>query len=106
MTNGVTRDEFNRLDKQVNGNGQPGIKQSLEKIQEDQAAIRGAQDERAKVDNRRWKAMSLILALLTLLIGLVTLMEGNKQLHGNFSLHESLTAVSSMQHSQIPPLTR
>lgn len=50
----VSRDEFDRLDKQVNGNGQPGLKQVLEFCVSQLDAIRGAQDARAKVDERRW----------------------------------------------------
>ena len=75
----VTREEFDRLDKQINGNGQPGIRQDLQKIKEDQAAIRGAQDERAKIDSRRWKAMTFILSLLVFFLGLLTYLEGNRQ---------------------------
>jgi hypothetical protein len=91
----VTREEFNRLDKQVNGNGQPGLKQDLATCVSQLDAIRGAQDERAKIDSRRWTAMTLILSLLTFLLGLLTYLEGNRQAHSGWFLwpeipHKSL----------------
>jgi hypothetical protein len=75
----VTREEFNRLYAQVNGDGQPGIKQILEAHGTQLSIILGAQQERAKVDAFRWRSMTLILGILTLLLGLLVYLEGNHQ---------------------------
>ena len=46
MTNGaVSREEFNRLYAQVNGNGQPGIKQAVDGVATDVAEIKAVQQE-------------------------------------------------------------
>lgn len=75
----VTREEFNRLDKQVNGNGQPGLKQTVEAVDVKVTIILAKQEERQAIDSRRWVIMTVILAALTLILGLFGLLEANRQ---------------------------
>lgn len=55
-----------RLDKEINGNGQPGIRQNVASINEQLAAIRGAQDA-------RFKYTQILLAALTIAVALMAL---------------------------------
>jgi hypothetical protein len=76
----VSREEFNRLYAQVNGNGQPGIKQAVDGVATDVAEIKAVQQERQRVDARRWVLMTVILGTLTLVVGVLTLMQANHAL--------------------------
>ena len=55
-----------RLDKQINGNGQPGIAQHIQAIREDLAAMRGAADA-------RYRFTTILLSVLTIAVMLVAL---------------------------------
>lgn len=77
----VSREEFDRLYKDVNGNGQAGVRQNVQQCLEELSAIRGAQDERTRIDSRRWTIQALILTALGLVIGLIGLLEANRQHH-------------------------
>ena len=118
MDHQVSRDEFNRLDKQVNGNGQPGIRQKLDVCVSQLDAIRGAQDERARIDEKRFKGQTILLTVFGLILALLTFLEVKRQIHtGELTWptppHKSLSAptekVYALEKSQpqdatIPPL--
>lgn len=59
-------DLVSRLDKQINGNGQPGIAQHIQAIREDLASMRGAADA-------RYRFTTILLAVLTIAVMLVAL---------------------------------
>ena len=75
----VTRLEFEKLYKQINGNGQSGIVQNLNMCISQLDAIRGAQEERAKIDKRRWATQTILISLLTLLVGILGLLLASDQ---------------------------
>jgi len=50
----------------VNGNGQPGISQKVDTCVEELSAIRGAQDERSRIEDRRFRFQTIMIAALTL----------------------------------------
>jgi hypothetical protein len=77
----VSREEFNRLDRDVNGNGQPGLKQNVETALGDLAEIKGAQRERARIDANRWNWQTFILGVFGLILALLTYLEANRQFH-------------------------
>ena len=66
MSSEVSREEFDRLDHDVNGNGQPGMRQDIQAIREDLAAMRGAADQRAQY-------MTWLLAALTIAVALMAI---------------------------------
>jgi hypothetical protein len=78
VTNGaVSREEFTRLDHDVNGNGQAGLRQDVATCIAQLNAIRGAQDERARIDKQRWTVQTWIIAVLTLAVGIMALFNVN-----------------------------
>jgi hypothetical protein len=76
----VPRKEYEEFKKMVIGNGQPGMKQTLESVSDDVAAMRGAQDERAKIDKRRWTVQALILSALSVLLAGLTFLVATYQM--------------------------
>jgi hypothetical protein len=106
----VTREEFEKLYKQINGNGQPGIIQSLSKVGGDVGEIKAVQIERQRVDARRWVVMMVILAAMTLVVSILALLQGLHAFHEgelNWPIvpHKSLYSpespvVASWQHPQ------
>lgn len=77
----MTREEFNNLYKQVNGNGQPGIRQDLQTCVSQLDAIRGAQDERARTDEKRFRGQTILLTVFGLILALLTVLETKRQFH-------------------------
>jgi hypothetical protein len=53
-----------RLDKEINGNGQPGIRQELQAVREELAAMRGAADARFRYTQILLAALTIVVALL------------------------------------------
>ena len=76
MEQTISRTEFDRLDKQVNGNGQPGIKQELAAINSKLDKIEGVQEERERAQIERHEENSLktnwIIAIATACLVIVT----------------------------------
>lgn len=82
MSNGaVTRMEFDRLYAQVNGNGQPGMKQTVDAVATDVAEIKAVQAERQRVDSRRWVIMTVILSFLGVILAVLTAIQANHAVH-------------------------
>jgi hypothetical protein len=77
--NPVSREEFDRLDHDVNGNGQAGLRQKLDLCVSQLDAIRGGQDARRDVDQRRWAVQTIIIAALTLAVGIMALLDAHHQ---------------------------
>jgi len=59
-------DTARRLEKEVNGNGQPGLRQEIQKVREELAAMRGAADA-------RFKYTQILLAALTIAVALMAI---------------------------------
>jgi len=53
---------------QINGNGQPGIRQDIADILVHQAEVKGALAERSARDNRHYKNVTVMLSLLSILM--------------------------------------
>ncbi len=114
---GVFRD-VERVTHDLYGNGQVGFIQEAREffIRADERAKneekqRNLRDQEIKDRleahehklDQRLGIGAIIIAILTLVLGVLTFIEGNKQLHGIFSLTPSLTVVSSTQAGGIPP---
>ena len=81
MSDEVSRWEFERLDHQVNGNGQDGIRQNVESLLLTAARIEGAQEERAKIDEKRFKRQTLVLTVIGIIVAILAYLQANHQFH-------------------------
>jgi len=55
-----------RLEKEIDGNGQPGIRQAIAGIREELAAMRGAQDARFRYTQVLLAALTIAVALMAI----------------------------------------
>lgn len=55
-----------RLEKEIEGNGQPGIRQAIAGIREELAAMRGAQDARFRYTQVLLAALTIAVALMAI----------------------------------------
>ena len=69
MAQSVSRAEFERLDHQVNGNGQPGIRQDVSAIRTTLSEMKGAEVEREKAQQARHEENQEKLSNLTVKLG-------------------------------------
>jgi hypothetical protein len=105
MLNGaVTREEFNRLDHDVNGDGQPGLRQEVAQYGAQLSEIRGAQKERERIDKARWTVQTIIISALTLAVGILALLLGvhesrNGELVWPSAPHKSLAAPQKPEYA-------
>ena len=70
----VTRKEFEKLDRQVNGNGQPGIRQDVSEIREILSGIAATENERERTQALRHQENADKLAEMSTQIGRKTLL--------------------------------
>lgn len=68
-----TRKEFERLDHQVNGNGQPGVVQLVQGIKEDIAGMVATEEERKVQEAKHHRANVLRLNVIIALTGIAAL---------------------------------
>jgi hypothetical protein len=104
--------DVNRLIHDLYGNGQPGFlveahefftraderaKTEMEFHNKRDAEIKAALKAANERETRRQGRSNIVLGILTFLLAALTLIEGNRQLHGKFSLLDQPGAVSYQQ---------
>jgi hypothetical protein len=65
-----------RLDRQMNGNGQPGIRQDIEVILMHQSQVKAVLEDRTAAENRHYTRITIMLAVLSLLLAAVGILVG------------------------------
>ena len=92
----------------IHGNGREGMLTTLNKFiteyRTDRAADKLFHDQRdreiAQREDRRWRVAGLVLTIISAIIGVLSILEANRQIHGRFSTAAPNTVVSSTQKSQ------
>lgn len=102
---GTVQNTISELVGIVKGNGREGMKTTLDRFIGEYRAGREADKnfhelrdkENAERENRRWKMLTALLTLLAIAVSALIALESNRQLHGQFSLTNPSTVVSSNQ---------
>ena len=97
-----------RLIHDVYGNGQEGLLSECKTFfaeyrenRKNNIEFQNQRDaENAKRESRRWKVLGFVLSLLTVVVAVLTYLEANRQIHGNFTVTQPNAALQSQQQPQ------